>query len=394
MFKRSDGAKVIVATPTLAQGLNLPAQLAVLAGDKRAEISQRRREHLKAHELLNAAARAGRAGHLANGIVLLIPEPIVSFSSARAVNLEVIQKLKSILPEDDRCVVISDPLEIVLDRLMQGNTADADVRYVVNRMAAFREADALSESTALFDLRKSFGAFAARKRKIQAEFEAKIAELQNVVDHATPPGADDRIAKLASQSGLPMELILQLRTRVFESADSFPDAVSDWLTWTVEWLTDDEMARAYLLYDVKRSVLGACGSRKDGEITGHELAHLLPGLIAWTNGSPLAEIEIALGGNPNSSLPRDRLCPRARELVTAVIPRGFSFIMGLVSHLVKQAYPIDEWDYSNRALIEYLAAAVRKGFDIPEKVVFASDRRSIASRVQLHQLWAQEWTFG
>jgi replicative superfamily II helicase len=78
MFSRPDGATVIVATPTLAQGLNLPAQLAVLAGDKRAA-EQGGREDLEAHEILNAAARAGRAGHLANGVVLLVPEPIIAF---------------------------------------------------------------------------------------------------------------------------------------------------------------------------------------------------------------------------------------------------------------------------------------------------------------------------
>ena len=120
MFRRPDGAKVIVATPTLAQGLNLPAELAILAGDKRGDADRKSREDLEAHEILNAAARAGRAGHLANGVVLLIPEPIISFSDASTLTLPAIQKLKSVLPEDDRCVVISDPLEIVLDRLMQG----------------------------------------------------------------------------------------------------------------------------------------------------------------------------------------------------------------------------------------------------------------------------------
>src|SRR6185295_16028333 len=41
IFARPGGARVIVATPTLAQGLNLPAQLAILAGDKRAEATGR-----------------------------------------------------------------------------------------------------------------------------------------------------------------------------------------------------------------------------------------------------------------------------------------------------------------------------------------------------------------
>src|SRR5690606_16548563 len=64
MFRRPDGAKVIVATPTLAQGLNLPAHLAILASDMRADPEDGGREALAAHEILNAAARAGRAGHL------------------------------------------------------------------------------------------------------------------------------------------------------------------------------------------------------------------------------------------------------------------------------------------------------------------------------------------
>lgn len=49
LFRRPDGAKVIVATPTLAQGLNLPAHLAILAGDKRADPDDGGREALEAH---------------------------------------------------------------------------------------------------------------------------------------------------------------------------------------------------------------------------------------------------------------------------------------------------------------------------------------------------------
>ncbi|MER8447125.1 DEAD/DEAH box helicase [Mesorhizobium sp. M1066] len=74
VYQRADGAKIIVATPTLAQGMNLPAQLAIIAGDVRTD--DKRRTDLKQHELLNAAGRAGRAGHLANGTVILIPEPV------------------------------------------------------------------------------------------------------------------------------------------------------------------------------------------------------------------------------------------------------------------------------------------------------------------------------
>src|SRR5690606_37042960 len=163
MFKRPTGASIIVATPTLAQGLNLPAHIAILAGDKRSDANQKGRENLEAHEILNAAARAGRAGHLANGVVLLVPEPPISFAQDKGLARTVVDKLKSVLPVDDRCVVIHDPLEIVLDRLMQGHGSDPDVRYIVNRMTALHEADGSKKTVHLFDLRRSYGAFRARQ---------------------------------------------------------------------------------------------------------------------------------------------------------------------------------------------------------------------------------------
>lgn len=42
LFRRSDGPYAIVATPTLVEGMNLPAQLAILAGDKRHDSDERR----------------------------------------------------------------------------------------------------------------------------------------------------------------------------------------------------------------------------------------------------------------------------------------------------------------------------------------------------------------
>jgi superfamily II helicase len=174
MFRRSDGASVIVATPTLAQGLNLPAQLAILAGDKRATPDGSGRQNLEAHEILNAAARAGRAGHLANGVVLLIPEPIISYSEGKPLAPDIVGKLSAILPEDDRCVAISDPLEIVLDRISAGKSADHDVQYTVNRMAALTTAEGATDAEALFRLEKSLAAYVAREKMQQKEFEERL----------------------------------------------------------------------------------------------------------------------------------------------------------------------------------------------------------------------------
>ena len=389
MFKRANGAKAIVATPTLAQGLNLPAHLAILAGDKRADTDNKGRADLEAHEILNAAARAGRAGHLANGVVILVPEPIISFAEGKPLGWKVIEKLKSVLPEDDRCVVISDPLEIVLDRLMQGQTVDADVRYVVNRMAALREAEGVEEPNVLFDLRKSFGAFAARKRQAEAEFEAKIADLKTAIMQDTPGEVDNTIAELASQSGLSMSLLLRLQKRIADGAGTLPITVADWLTWTINWLADDADARSSLLHDVSRQIMGASGRKRDSELTAEELRLILPGLLAWIRGEPLCEIERALGGNPDSASDAEKMCPRARDLVSNVVPRGLSFIIGLVSHIVEEVDPFEKQEELDRQLIECLGPAVRKGYDTPAKVFLAGENPTILSRVMIHRLAAR-----
>lgn len=390
MFRRRDGASVIVATPTLAQGLNLPAHLAILAGDKRGDAISQGRQSLEAHEILNAAARAGRAGHVANGVVLLIPEPIISFSGKNLEN-EVIRKLKSILPEDDRCIVISDPLELILDRLMDGDPLDSDVRYFVNRMAAIDQSEGGEKPTSLFDLRKSLGAFTARHRAAEDEFEAKITSLRAEISESLSEGVDRSVAILASQSGLSMQLLLRITQRIAERVGTLPKDVEGWLRWTLRWLGEDQEAREALLHDVNRPILGACGYSKDGHISASELNLILPGILAWIRGRPLSDIEVELGGEPQSTTFAKRICPRARELVGTVIPRGLSFVVGLVSHIVLEMGVVDSRDGVDAVLVESLATAIRKGYDTPDKVLFAVQNPNVLSRVQVHRLWEQQY---
>ncbi|MCU4179665.1 hypothetical protein [Bosea sp. BH3] len=324
--------------------------------------------------------------------MLLIPEPIISFSDGEPLGWKVVEKLKSVLPEDDRCVVISDPLEIVLDRLMQGQTVDPDVRYVVNRMAALREAEGAEEPNVLFDLRKSFGAFAARKRHAEAEFEAKITDLKKAIALDAQGEVDNTIAELASQSGLSMNLLLRLRKRIADGTGKLPTTVGEWLTWTIDWLKADDDARDSLLGGVSRSLMASCGRKRDAELTAEELALVLPGLVAWISGKPLCEVERALGGDPDSDDDAEKMCPRARELVGTVVPRGLSFIIGLVSHVVGEVDPFGHQEELDRQVIECLGPAVRKGYDTPAKVFLSSNTPAALSRVQLHALALRQMT--
>lgn len=387
MFKRSNGAQVIVATPTLAQGLNLPAQLAILAGDKRADTVKGGRENLEAHEILNAAARAGRAGHLANGLVLLIPEPIISFKSGEPLDANVVDKLQAVLPEDDHCVMVTDPLEIVLDRLMQGQATDPDVSYTINRMAILRSIDVSSAATYLFDLRRSLGAFAAKRREDVQAFDAKVDALRNAITSEEVENVDQNIAVLSSRSGLSAKLLIDLKQGITADTGSLPTNVVGWLEWMISWLQKDENARDALLGDIAGSILSACGKSKTSELVNEDLGLILVALTAWVGGKPLREIETILGGEPDDAAFTKKTCPRARELVGTIIPRGISFVVGLIAHMVEDVDPFEQQENLDRQFVECLGTLVRRGFDSVEMLFFASDRKGLLSRVQIHEAW-------
>lgn len=386
MFKRSNGANVIVATPTLAQGLNLPAQLAILAGDKRADRAGGR-ENLEAHEIFNAAARAGRAGHLANGLVLLIPEPIITFRSGQPLNANLIGKLKGVLPEDDHCVTIADPLETVLDRLMAGQIQDSDVQYTINRMSVLASGKTTVDAVQLFNLNKSFGYYRAANRAAQAEFEAKIERLRKSIEAQRDPDIDHNVAILSSQSGLSANLIVALKARVHADLATLPNSVADWLTWTFKWLAEDFDARTALLSDVSDSILAACGEPKGGALGPQHLDHLLRGLLAWINGDNLSSIELMLGGEPDHHSPTKYICLRAREIAGTIVPRAIPFILGLVARSASDAIGSAEPADFDRQVIGFLGTIVRRGYSSPDMMFYAMDDKHLRGRVQVHAAW-------
>ena len=163
--------------------------------------------------------------------------------------------------------------------------------------------------------------------------------------------------------------------------------MADWVRWIVSWLAMNERTRTLLLFDVRTAILASTGEKRDAAISPTTLKKLLPGLLAWISGAPLREIELVLGGSPDSHLETHRICPRARELVGTVLPRGISFIASLVSHLVATLELFDEQETLSKDLVGSLSTAIRRGFDSHLVLQFALNDKAILSRVQAHNEW-------
>lgn len=388
MFSRDNGAQVIVATPTLAQGLNLPAHLAVLAGDMRVG-EDGGREELAAHELLNAAARAGRAGHLANGVVLLVSEKILTFTSRESWDSDLLGKLRSILPEDDRCLDITDPLQVVLDRISDGILADPDGEYALNRLATVIAPEgAASEATTRFPIHKSLAAFMAARHNNNEIFMQQVAKLSTMLSERNHSDTDRVILELSAQSGAPVSTIEALRRQLAASTDVLPSTILGWVSWVFDWLNADSQARDALLSRQRRAIVGAAGASAKTSLSATVLAALLPGVEAWITGKTLSDIDRALGGNPMR--PQEQLCERARHLVTEVIPLSLTFVMGLVAGTAKGLSVSMDGTPTISPVLDCLPSAIRRGFDAPAKLAFADLRKHLLSRVQVHAAYAAE----
>lgn len=114
---------------------------------------------------------------------------------------------------------------------------------------------------------------------------------------------------------------------------------------------------------------------------------LVPGIKGWISGKPLNEIERALGGDPDDKSETAKMCPQARELIATFIPRGLSFVMGLISRMAEEMDAAGAQEDLDESTLQSLTTAVGRGFDTVGKLEFANTRRDILGRVQLHKIY-------
>jgi ATP-dependent RNA helicase HelY len=380
LFKRNDGTSVIVATPTLAQGMNLPAQLAILAGDKRQD--EEGRSALEAHEIMNAAGRAGRAGHLANGIVLLIPDPVVGLSEAGRPEARAFEKLKTLLPPNDQCVPLEDPVTTLLDRIQAGHVNDAQVRYFTSRVRAGEQPQRAVDN-AIAMVRRSFAAFKAQQANAQAAFEQKIEVLRAAL---ASDNANLDVAAIAASTGLPVAPLIAVQNRFQENPAAIPNTILEWSDWLIEFFHSDIASyKALLAVDAPTVNYVVRGKKKGDPPTAGEFERLKRGFRAWLTGRPLCEIETSLG----VAKERIKHCPRARDLVLKLANRSFYLIAASVVEVARNVLAAQGAAAMQPSVLETLAVAIRKGLDTPDKVAFAYRRPTIRSRVLLHASFAR-----
>ena len=237
---RARATRIMFATGTLAQGLNLPATAVVIAGtrigDPRGQdtdiVEQR-----KLSQLLNAAGRAGRAGFANQGLVIAVPDEPYYLNNYE--DLEDIKKELGYLQQADNAVEINSGLESFLDQAAKGILSTETATEVELQTIAVLAGGDQDQPPATDVLRKSFASYQRKKRaepdvtEIAAERLIKIRDTFTGQEHV--PGW---VPVAAQRSGLDFFLTVAIVNSWDRVRPSFTEDMLQWsvFEWTEELL--------------------------------------------------------------------------------------------------------------------------------------------------------------
>lgn len=385
LFKRVDGLNVLVATSTLAQGMNLPSEVVIISGDSRFDQEADAMQRLEAHELLNAAGRAGRAGDSSYGFVLVVPSKVVNFNNSTNQIHNHWMDLRSIFSQSDQCLNIDDPLAVILDQIHSEVLPLSSVaKYFLGRLPIDNEdhnegGDVLARAA----INRSFSAFRARKKGdqqwIASRIESAISSRNADLDISKLPSWADR---LAAASGISAAIIRELGEPLSGSVNHW--ATSDaWYQWLREWLKDRPTLLPTLIRKETLEVfLGKSYKKLTDDVSrGKYAAKLLfPLLELWMAGHTLASIEVSAG------TPIDKVgkCEVAREFVLRIIPE-LSYIFGLPNQIFRAIVADRDESIESPVGLNCLSLCVKEGLDSVEKVALREVSKKRLARRELHR---------
>ncbi|WP_162529976.1 DEAD/DEAH box helicase [Stappia sp. BW2] len=381
IFKRPDGVNVMIATSTLSQGMNLPSDIVLIGGDSRFDLEAEKMEQLEAHELLNAAGRAGRAGDRSHGFVLVVPSKVVHFNNETSTIHQYWTELQGIFSQSDQCVVIEDPLMPILDHIHAHSAADTPMsEYLLGRLQfsvnpAFEETEGVGVL-----LNRSLAAFQARKRDEDQWTSERINSLRSAREDRERE--ENWKEQLAASAGIPVGIVSQLAEKLNVDL-RFEASTSDWFEWISDWLTDNPQHLLNLVRsETLENFMGTQFKRTSSLDRRAELAvqKLRPLLSLWVKGAPLSELEIKYGTPPHLV----KTCEKAREFVLRIVPE-LAYIYGLPNLVFKAMKVAQGGDTSSPIGMETLGICVRQGYDMVEKLALEIKRDGQTIRRTIHR---------
>ncbi|CAE6953574.1 hypothetical protein R69608_05970 [Paraburkholderia nemoris] len=383
------GLDVVAATSTIAQGLNLPCDVVILAGTDRSTVddpSGNPRADLRPHEILNALGRAGRAGYAATGLAIVVPaKPIRVDKEILALPPEGI--LKTVFSEQDACEDIYDPIELLIDQIEVSAATDPKVQSIIRRLSAVS-----TDGESGFDdiVRRSLGffrRFEADAQKADTWLEYRRIALQAAKDQLDDPPVLDWQMEIAVRNGLPPRLVERL-VEAFDQAPIAQTATEDWMSWLLDVVAEHPLDLTIFVRETALdSVFGRAyrNSEKPKSTAKRVLGALKTLVSMWCGGHTLVEIEAWLlafirkyEGEVKQQANQSSTAQRARRFAIRIAP-DLGFLCGVLGQIV--AHKFAETNGTMPPVIDMLPQMVRAG-DHDRHHAALRQTKTIASRVE------------
>ena len=391
LYKRSDGLSVLAATPTLSQGMNLPAELVIIAEDSQYNADAGRRDILDPEDLLNAAGRAGRAGESATGIVLVIPGKVVGLDDTENKIGSRWSRLRDIFGQSDQCLVLDDPFTALMDRIHDQAAEIGDLeKYVVARLAETDEGENEVREVRL-GLARSFAAFRKKQADDNDWVASRTASALALFNEGGVGSTIERqpLRDLASMLGMPEDVLARLANDVVAAGLAVNTRVSDWCGWIFQWLEQhpEDMFRLLKIENFEY-LLGANFKSlgTDAERAASSVPILQAALQKWMGGVPLMDIQTVL-----STKTRDiKHSTSARKFVIRVVP-DLAHVLGAPLQIFMRLVSAGkEEPQETRPGLAYLNQCVRRGYSCAEMASFSIQMRSAEwARRETHRRFAE-----
>lgn len=367
-FTSKDGVPVMVATPTIAQGINLPADVVLIAGSSRFDKRKQMREQIDAHEILNAAGRAGRAGFRSHGTAILIASKPIGMENTNIYKIWGDIK-DEIFSKGDRCLDVKDPLGDVLNKVEEG----------VRPLFLFKiqgEDDDIKEK-----IGKSLYAYKMQRDNRKTEYERQVERLISVVNENKSDNS--MLATLAIKTRTDENTVRRLLEDIEDRQDT-PDTVNmntkDLLKWVSYLLCSNSDLFEVLLGNDYASERGkkVLGMKESQAWDAISIKRLFDLAVTYVSGATYLDIEKGLGKNPDNRL------TKAREFVLKVIP-AISYACGTVIQILMAWYEAHGFDMDELPRdFKVFSLCVKEGVTDYEMLLTKYKKKLM--RVECHQM--------
>ena len=325
MFKKS--VDIMVATPTLAQGVNLPVDIVLLAGEDRYNPEEQGRSRMEAHEILNAAGRAGRAGFRSQGAAILVSNDVIGIDGNKLKDTWF--KLKEeIFSKGDQCLKVVDPFEELSSRDDEPITTEKKLVLMKMNLQGEGKQSLLKKSFYAYQLRHS--------QKQESDFVERIEKLASSFEGEK----NDGLIELSFKSGVESE-ILESFYQWIGGHELQKHNMTSILDYYCDWLKEYPKALGSLLvYESTMAELkGLLNNIEEEVLDADDIENLNYLMQLYLHGSTYMEIYEEL----NVKRP-DAYMTAARKFVLKIIPElsyAFSVLTMVLIQFIQDHEGVD-----------------------------------------------------